>query len=322
MLYNAYEMRRRLMAPLYETAELQAATLRTLPKPIGAMPGVRVSQAIAETVSVLQLTHRRPSFGINAVEVAGEEVAVEERFLAATAFGRIVHFAKAQQPDGQPRVLLLPGLAGHFGTLVRETVRTMLPDHDVYLADWFNARDVPVEDGRFGLDEFIEHVIDFLRAVGPGTHLMAVCQPCAAAVAAAAIMAADEDPAQPTSLILLSGPVDASINPGPVNEAANRYPLQILARLVTTTVPRPHRGAGRRVYPGFIQATGFLNMAPRRHLTAFAACCATWRSDGRRTPRGPSASTTNTSPCSTSPPSSTWRPPAWSSATMTWRAGA
>jgi poly(3-hydroxybutyrate) depolymerase len=270
LLYNAYETRRRLMAPLYATTELQAAALRALPKPIGAMPGARVSRAITETISALQLTHRRPGFGINAVDVGGEEVAVEERFFAATAFGRVVHFAKAQQPDGQPKVLLLPGLAGHFGTLVRDTVRTMLPDHDVYLADWFNARDVPVQAGRFGLDEFIDHVIDFLRAIGPGTHLMAICQPCAAAVTAAAVMAADEDPAQPASLILLSGPVDARVNPGPVNEAANRYSLKTLERLATTTVPRPHRGAGRQVYPGFLQAMGFLNMAPRRHVNAFA----------------------------------------------------
>jgi poly(3-hydroxybutyrate) depolymerase len=270
LLYGAYEMRRRLMAPLYGTSELQAATLRALPAPIASMPGARVSRAIAETISVLQLTHRRPGFGINEAELAGEPVAVEERFLATTAFGRIVHFAKAQQREGQPRVLLLPGLAGHFGTLVRETVRTMLPDHNVYLADWCNARDVPVEAGRFGLDEFVAHIIEFLRAIGPGTHLMAICQPCAAAVTAAAIMAADNDPAQPASLILLSGPVDARVKPGPVNQAANRYSLQTLARLATTTVPRPYRGAGRQVYPGFIQAMGFLNMAPRRHVKAFA----------------------------------------------------
>ncbi len=270
VLYSAYEIRRRLLAPLYGTSELQAAMLRALPEPMAALPGARVSKAIAETISVLQLTHRRPAFGINAVEVAGESVAVEEQFLAATDFGRIVHFAKAQPPDGQPKLLLLPGLAGHFGTLVRETVRTMLPDHDVYLADWFNARDVPVAAGRFGLDEFVEHIIDFLRAVGPGTHLMAICQPCAAAVTAAAIMAEEKDPAQPASLILLSGPVDARVNPGPVNEAANRYSLQTLGRLATTTVPRPYRGAGRQVYPGFVQAMGFLNMAPRRHLKAFA----------------------------------------------------
>src|ERR1700744_5109487 len=253
LLYNAYETRRHLMAPLYGTAELQAAALRALPKPIATMPGARVSRAMVETIAALQLTHRRPGFGINAVDVAGEEVAIEERFLAGTAFARIVHFAKAQRPDEQPRVLLLPGLAGHFGTLVRDTVRTMLPDHDVYLADWVNARDVPVEAGRFGLDEFIEHIIEFLRAIGPGTHLMAICQPCAAAVTAAAVMAADEDPAQPARLILISGPVDARLNPGRVNEAANRYSLKTLERLVITTVPRPHRGAGRQVYPGFMQ---------------------------------------------------------------------
>jgi poly(3-hydroxybutyrate) depolymerase len=268
MLYTAYETRQRLLAPVYRLAGVQASALRLLPQTVATLPSVRVSRAVVETISTLELTHRHPGFGIHSVEIAGEQVSVEEDVISRTPFGSLVRFSKAAGA-AQPRVLVIPGLAGHFGSLIRETVRTLLPEHEVYVADWHNARDVPVRAGRFGLDEYIEHLITFLEEIGPGTHLMAVCQPCVPALAAAAIMAEDDNPAQPQSVILLAGPVDARINPGPVNRAANRGSLKSLARTVITTVPRPHAGAGRRVYPGFMQAAGFLGMAPRRHLSAF-----------------------------------------------------
>jgi poly(3-hydroxybutyrate) depolymerase len=166
-------------------------------------------------------------------------------------------------------VLLVPGLAGHFATLIRETVATFLPDHDVFIADWHNARDVPPRDGRFGLDEYIAHLIEFVAEIGAGAHMVAVCQPCPAALAAAAIMAEESHEAQPRSLVLMAGPVDARINPGPVSKFAAGRSLSLLERTVITTVPWPHKGAGRRVYPGFLQAAGFMAMAPRRHLSAF-----------------------------------------------------
>lgn len=268
MLYAAYETRRHLMAPVYQLAGVQAAALKLLPEPLARLPSVRISRAVVETISTLEFTHRHPGYGIHSVQVGGEETAVREDVIEQTPFGSLVRFSTAAN-GGQPRVLVVPGLAGHFGSLIRETVRTLLPEHEVYVADWRNARDVPVDDGRFGLDEYIEHLIGFLEEIGPGCHLMAVCQPCVPALAAAAIMAEDDNPAQPQSVILLAGPVDARINPGRVNKAANRGSLDRLARTVITTVPRPHRGAGRRVYPGFLQASAFMGMAPRRHLSAF-----------------------------------------------------
>ena len=186
----------------------------------------------------------------------------------STPFGTLVHFAK-ETSEPQPRVLVVAGLAGHFATLLRGTVRTLLPDHDVYITDWHNARDVSPEHGRFGLDEYIQHLIDFLDAIGPGGHLMAVCQPCVPALAAAAIMAEDEHPARPESLILMAGPVDARVNPGRLNGFAARNSLARLERSVITTVPRPYAGAGRRVYPGFLQVAGFMGLGPRRHVDAF-----------------------------------------------------
>jgi poly(3-hydroxybutyrate) depolymerase len=257
------------MAPLYGTAGLQAALLRSLPRPVAAHPAVRLLRVVPETVDALELTHRRPPFGIETIDIGGEPVPVDEERISRSPFGTLLHFAKATDA-GQPRVLIVPGLAGHFATLVRSTVRALLPDHSVYVADWHNARDVPVTAGRFGLEEFISQLIEFLAEIGPGTHLMAVCQPCPAALAAGAIMAQEQHPAEPASLILLAGPIDARINPGPVNRFAARRSLKTLERSVITTVPRPYRGAGRRVYPGFLQAIGFLSMAPWRHVSTFA----------------------------------------------------
>lgn len=256
------------MAPFYSALSLGARALRTVPDRGALAPVTRSGRAMLDTLSALRLTHERPAFGIDVITVDDGPVPVREETVAATPFATLLRFAKEGAADG-PRVLILPGLAGHFATLVRGTIRTLLPDHDVYVADWHNARDVPVAAGRFGLDEYIEHIIAFLDAIGPDAHLMAVCQPCAAAVAAAAVMAEDGHLAQPSSLVLMSGPVDARINPGPVNAFAERQSLDMLERCVIETVPQPHEGAGRRVYPGFLQAMGFMGMDPRRHVMAF-----------------------------------------------------
>lgn len=269
LLYQAYESRRHLLAPVSELAGMQAAALRTLPPFLGGLPQVRCSRALAETISALELTHRHPGYGIDEVLIGADTVSVEEEEVMSTPFATLLRFTKGEGHPGPP-ILVVPGLAGHFGSLVRGTVRTLLSDHDVYVADWHNARDVPLEAGRFGLDEFIEHLIDFLDAIGPDAHLMAVCQPCVPALVAAAIMAAEDHPAQPQGIILMAGPVDGRVNPGPVNEFATRESFDRIAQRMITVVPRPHPGAGRRVYPGFLQAMGFIGMDPRRHAKAFA----------------------------------------------------
>jgi poly(3-hydroxybutyrate) depolymerase len=258
-----------MTSPVYRTAALVGDVVSRLPQPADASLPIRLLSAWSQTVSALQVTHARPAFGIDSVNVAGETVTVSEDTVFSTPFASLIRFAKPAGAD-QPRVLILPGLAGHFATLVRDTVATMLPDHDVYVADWHNARDVPVDAGRFGLDEFIEHIMVFLREIGPGTHLVAICQPCAAAVAAAALMAEDRDPAEPRSLVLMSGLVDARVNPGPINRYTDLYPAGILQRSVITAVPKPYAGHGRRVYPGFLQLAGFIGLAPTRHASAFA----------------------------------------------------
>ncbi len=269
MLYRSYELRRTVRRGVGVLVDGNAALLQRLPAPVNTTSPVRSALAAAQVTRTLQLTHERRSFGIDTVEVDGRAIGVTEEIVSSTAFGSLVHFRKhGSVGSDEPKVLLVPGLAGHFATLVRPTVATMLADHDVYVADWHNARDVPASAGRFGLDEYIEHLMDFLRAIGPGTHLMGVCQPAVACLAAAAIMAQDDDPAQPAALILLAGPVDTRVNPGRVNRHAARQPMRMFERLVQR-VPAGHLGAGRRVYPGFLQLGGFMGMDPRRHVSAF-----------------------------------------------------
>lgn len=269
MNYQAYERSRRLASPIYWSAALVGDLLTRLPEPIEANPLVRSVSAWSQTVDALKVAHTRPAFGIEEVALDGETVPVTQETLHATPFASLQRFS-TDRGASRPRVLVLPGLAGHFATLVRDTIETMVVDHDVYVADWHNARDVPVEHGPFGLDEFIEQIMVFLEAIGPGAHLMAVCQPCPAALAAAALMAEDGHPAQPSSLILMAGPVDARVNPGRVNRYANAAAAAMLERAVITTVPRPYKGHGRRVYPGYVQLAGFLGLDPSRHTSAFA----------------------------------------------------
>jgi len=169
----------------------------------------------------------------------------------------------------RPRVLIVAPMSGHFATLLRDTVRTVLQDHDVYITDWLNARDVPLCEGRFGLDEYIEHVMQFLAAIGPGAHMMAICQPCVAALAATALMSEDEHPATPASLTLMAGPIDCRISPTGVNQLAMSKPIEWFEKNLISRVPWRFAGGGRRVYPGFVQLSAFMSMNKERHLNAF-----------------------------------------------------
>jgi poly(3-hydroxybutyrate) depolymerase len=161
-------------------------------------------------------------------------------------------------------------LSGHFATLLRGTVQTMLAEHDIYVTDWKNARDVPVAEGEFGFDDFIDYVIGFLDALGPGTHVVAVCQPAVAVLAAVAIMAASGNPAQPSSMTLMAGPIDTRINPTEVNRLATGHAIEWFERNLISRVPSGHPGASRRVYPGFLQISAFMLMNFDRHVRAHA----------------------------------------------------
>ncbi len=249
------------------------ATLSAMAYPwIREQPAMRKVAAACEVFSAAQVTHVRPAFGIDRV-VSGEgsdarEVPVQETAVHVLPFGTLLHFRK-EGGAGQPRVLIVAPMSGHFSTLLRETVRTMLADHDVYITDWHNARDVPMEAGRFGMDEYTEYLMKFLDIIGPHAHMVAICQPCVAALTATAIMAEDRHPATPLSLTLMAGPIDARVNPTAVNRLATSKPIEWFARHLITTVPAMHAGRGRKVYPGFLQLSAFMSMNLQRHIDAF-----------------------------------------------------
>jgi polyhydroxyalkanoate depolymerase len=209
----------------------------------------------------------RPNFGITSVRVGKATVDVTEEAVLRTPFATLLRFRKDWSKP-QPKVLLVAPMSGHFATLLRATVKTMLPEHDVYLTDWHNARDIPVDHGRFGLDEYSEHVIQFLEAIGPGAHLIAVCQPCVQALVAIAVMAAEKNPATPASMTLMAGPIDTRINPGKVNELAQSESIEWFEKNLIDSVPGRYQGARRRVYPGFLQIMAFMAMNPERHASA------------------------------------------------------
>src|SRR3712207_3939973 len=211
MLYSAYEMNRRMGAPVVAASEWTARALQGLPGPWARTPAVRHVVAACDILANARPTHHRPAFGIPTVPVGARKADVFERPALRTPFGTLLHFAKPSVV-GQPRVLVVGPMSGHFTTLIRPTIRTLLSDHDVYVIDWHNARDIPAEHGPFGLDEYIDHVMEALRHLGPDTHVVAVCQPAVPVLAAVALLAEAGDPAEPASVTLMAGPIDTRGN--------------------------------------------------------------------------------------------------------------
>ena len=269
VLYEAYQLQRDITAPARAMAGLATWALGEMPDNWRTNALVRQMSANFEMIERARLTHERPCFGLDQVRVRGVDKPVREEVVMTSPFSSLIHFAK-DGADPQPPVLLVTALAGHFSTLLRGTARALLPDHDVYVTDWHNARDISLEHGGFGLDDYIAQLIAYLEHIGPGVHLMAVCQPCPAALAATALMAAGDHPAQPKSLILMAGPVDTRVNPTKVNELAHSKPLGWFEHNVICTVPLRYRGALRPVYPGFLQVSGFMSMNVDRHVRQHA----------------------------------------------------
>lgn len=266
MIYSAYQSQEYVLNPMREAAVMAAPILHGFG--IGGCQPLRRLAATCEVFSLARLTHKRPAFGIDFVTSGKHELAVTEETVHATPFATLLRFRK-ETPAAQPRVLIVAPMSGHFATLLRETARTMLRDHDVYITDWHNVRDVPMAAGRFGIDEYIDHIIGFLNVMGPGSHLAAICQPCVEALAAVAVMAEDRHPATPLSLTLMAGPIDCRINPTEVNNLATGKPISWFENNLIEHVPVQFAGMRRRVYPGFVQLSAFLNMNLQRHIKSF-----------------------------------------------------
>ena len=267
MLYQTYQAHSDFMDPLRRFAVMAAGTVGEHLNGSARPSFLSNLGAGYELIARAGLTHTRPSYDIDSVTVGNQEVAVTEEAADVTPFGTLLHFKK-DTDQVQPRVLIIAPLSGHFATLLRATVRTMLPEHDVYITDWHNARDVPLSAGPFGFEDYTTHLIRFLDKIGPGAHMVAVCQPCVSALVAASVMAQGDHPAQPRSMTLMAGPIDTRIQPTKVNELAKSKPMEWFEKNMIATVPSRYAGGGRRVYPGFVQLTAFMSMNMDRHLKA------------------------------------------------------
>ena len=267
--YAGYEACSDSMLPMRHAAALVEGMLRQW-QDFAVTPQGRDLAAWCELLSLSGLTHARPPFGIDEVEVEGRPMRIVEEVAARTPFCDLLHFRKDDRSLAQPRVLVIAPMSGHFATLLRGTVQTMLADHDVFITDWRNPRDVSLMHGRFGFDEYVQHIIDFIEVIGPGAHLLAVCQPTVAALSAVALMAEENHPAEPASMTLMAGPIDTRVNPTRVNELAKSKPIEWFERNLISMVPFGFAGAMRRVYPGFVQLGAFMSMNLERHLASFA----------------------------------------------------
>lgn len=268
-MYATYQAQRDLMWPLHVAASLALPLLQD--PALSAQSWLPTKQVAAawQVFQLARITHRRPPWRIAEVPGSGgERWPVVEEVAASTPFADLVRFRREGAPAA-PKVLVVAPMSGHFATLLRDTVRTLLQDHEVYVTDWQNVRDVPLAAGRFGLDEYTQHLMDFLAAIGPGAHLVAVCQPCVSALAATALMSEDGHPATPASLTLMAGPIDCRISPTEVNRLATSKPIEWFRNNLISQVTWRHKGAGRRVYPGFVQLSAFMSMNKDRHANAF-----------------------------------------------------
>ena len=273
MMYRAYQAMDDLMAPLRFGASMALGIRDKLFGSLAQDPVARRFFALNEVVLAKRMTHQRPSYHLDQALSGNAIVPVREEVVLDMPFGNLLHFAKGeaggQGSAPQPRILVVAPLSGHYSTLLRGTVETLLRDHDVYITDWKNARDVPLSDGKFGLDEYIDYVIRFLQELGPRSNVLAVCQPCVPTLAAVAIMAQDKDPCQPRTMTLMGGPVDTRVAPTVVNQLATGNSFEWFKSNLITTVPRPWDGHGRRVYPGFLQLSAFMAMNKSRHNDQF-----------------------------------------------------
>ena len=267
MIYQMYQAQADIVDPLRMMARTSAALLRTVtPKaPYGI--ALRHINAAMEVFGESGTTHKRPPFAINDVPVGNKLAAVSEEVVLETPFANLLHFKKDTDRK-QPKVLLVAPMSGHFATLLRSTVEVLLRDHDVYITDWLNARDMPVAAGPFGFDEYVEHVIRFLGELGPRCHVVGVCQPTVAVLTAVAVMSEDNHPATPRSMTLMAGPIDTRRHPTKVNKLAKTKDISWFEDKMIGVVPWRYKGAGRRVYPGFVQLSAFVSMNLDKHIGA------------------------------------------------------
>ncbi|MBI3435488.1 MAG: polyhydroxyalkanoate depolymerase [Proteobacteria bacterium] len=270
-VYWFYEMTHAALHPSRVVADATRLLFKNPANPFYHTPFGRTIAAAAELFERSTRRYARPEWGIDSTSVGGERVAVRAETVWERPFCRLVHFAREfkhvpRRP--QPRVLIVAPMSGHYATLLRGTVEAFLPNHDVYITDWRNARAVPLAAGRFDLDDYVDYVISILHFLRGETHVIAVCQPSVPVITAVSVMEARDDPHVPNSMVLMGGPIDTRVNPTAVNRLAEERGVDWFRRNVITKVPFPHPGFMRDVYPGFMQLHGFVSMNLERHIEA------------------------------------------------------
>jgi poly(3-hydroxybutyrate) depolymerase len=267
MLYQAYEFQRQFAQPvrLWANALEQAYT-----SPYNPLSETWIGKSVAagaEIMARLTQNYGKPHFGLATTQIGNETVDVNEELLVRKPFCDLIHFHR-DTARRDPKVLVVAPMSGHFATLLRGTVEALLPEHDVHITDWKDAREVPLTSGNFSLDDYVDYIMAFCRYLGPDVHVIAVCQPSVPVMAAAALMAEAKDPRQPKSLTLMGGPIDTRQSPTVPNDLAMRNSMMWFRQNVISTVPYGYPGAMRRVYPGFLQLTSFISMNLDRHVNA------------------------------------------------------
>ncbi|MFM8466674.1 MAG: polyhydroxyalkanoate depolymerase [Oxalobacteraceae bacterium] len=270
MLYQLHEMNRTLLSPLVQWAEASSKLFTNPVSPFAHTPFAQRIAAGYELMFRLGKEYEKPAFGIASVDVNGHQVAIVEDVILEKPFCKLLHFRKdshvaAIAKTQQPKVLLVAPLSGHHATLLRDTVRELLPNHDVYITDWTDARMVPIDHGPFHLHDYIYYVQEFIRTLSPDLHVISVCQPTVPVLAAISLMASAGDKPMPKTMVMMGGPIDSRNSPTQVNDLAMNKPHTWFENNVIYSVPPNYPGYGRRVYPGFLQHAGFVAMNPRRH---------------------------------------------------------
>jgi poly(3-hydroxybutyrate) depolymerase len=268
MLYHIYEMNHAAMMPLRMMTDAGLAFWNNNSNPMRQSYVGRAASASLEMFERLTRRYGKPDFDIASTIVGNEDVTVLQTPVMSKPFCRLLHFAKQDFYTKQPKLLIVAPMSGHYATLLRGTVEGMLPHFDLYITDWVDARTVPMADGKFDLDDYVDYVIEFLHKIGEPAHVMAVCQPSVPVMAAVSLMSQRKDSMLPKSMTLMGGPIDTRRNPTAVNKLAEKKGVDWFRKNVTMRVPFPQLGAGREVYPGFLQLTGFMTMNLDRHMDA------------------------------------------------------
>lgn len=270
MLYSLYHSNLHSVSAVRQSAVMTRSLLKTMGGPAMGWPGSNAMTSNLEYVEFVTRRFDKPDYEISSVTIDGAQVPVTEETVVSKPFCNLLAFKRAGSKKTQDKVLIVAPMSGHYATLVRDTIQRMLEHYDVYVTDWVDASQVPADDGNFDLDDYVDYCREFMQLLGPDLHVLSVCQPGPPVLAAIALMSEDNDPNTPKSMVFFGSPIDPRISPTEPNLLAVKHTLRQFEKNAICTVPHPNPGAGRLVYPGFMQLTAFVSMNPDRHRQAYA----------------------------------------------------